>query len=65
LHTFVCPLELADWKLPFLHAGNDPAAQEYMRRISETTSTYLNALRFLTATGVVLFHFRDKDFGPT
>jgi peptidoglycan/LPS O-acetylase OafA/YrhL len=35
-----------------------------MRRISETTSTYLNILRFLTATGVVLFHFRDKDFGP-
>ena len=35
-----------------------------MRRISETTSTYLNVLRFLTATGVVLFHFRDKDFGP-
>jgi peptidoglycan/LPS O-acetylase OafA/YrhL len=40
------------------------AAEEYMRRISETTSTYLNVLRFLTATGVVLFHFRDKDFGP-
>jgi len=35
-----------------------------VRRISETTSTYLNVLRFLTATGVVLFHFRDKDFGP-
>lgn len=35
-----------------------------MRRISETTSTYLNILRFVTATGVVLFHFRDKDFGP-
>jgi peptidoglycan/LPS O-acetylase OafA/YrhL len=35
-----------------------------LRRISETTSTYLNILRFLTATGVVLFHFRDKDFGP-
>ena len=35
-----------------------------MRRISETTSTYLNVLRFLTATGVVFFHFRDTDFGP-
>ena len=47
-----------------MHTGSDLAVEEYMRRISETTSTYLNILRFLTATGVVLFHFRDKDFGP-
>src|SRR6185503_3394828 len=48
----------------WLHVGSNPAGEEYVRRISETTSTYLNVLRFLTATGVVLFHFRDKDFGP-
>ena len=67
LHTIICPLEPADWKFARycqLHVGSDLAGKEYVRRISETTSTYLNVLRFLTATGVVLFHFRDKDFGP-
>jgi peptidoglycan/LPS O-acetylase OafA/YrhL len=53
-------LDIVSW----LHVGSNPAGEEYVRRISETTSTYLNVLRFLTATGVVLFHFRDKDFGP-
>jgi peptidoglycan/LPS O-acetylase OafA/YrhL len=32
--------------------------------ISQSTSTYLNALRFLAAMAVVLFHFKDKHFGP-
>jgi peptidoglycan/LPS O-acetylase OafA/YrhL len=32
--------------------------------ISQSTSAYLNALRGLSATAVVFFHFRDKNFGP-
>jgi peptidoglycan/LPS O-acetylase OafA/YrhL len=32
--------------------------------ISKSTSTYLNALRGLSAAAVVFFHFRDKNFGP-
>jgi peptidoglycan/LPS O-acetylase OafA/YrhL len=32
--------------------------------ISASTSTYLNLLRGLAATAVVLFHYQDKHFGP-
>jgi peptidoglycan/LPS O-acetylase OafA/YrhL len=32
--------------------------------ISDTTSTYLNLLRFFAAAAVVLHHFHDKHFGP-
>src|SRR6266704_3397896 len=32
--------------------------------ISKTASIYLNLVRFLTASAVVLYHFQDKHFGP-
>jgi peptidoglycan/LPS O-acetylase OafA/YrhL len=33
-------------------------------KIAQSTSTYLNALRGVSASAVVLYHFRDKNFGP-
>jgi peptidoglycan/LPS O-acetylase OafA/YrhL len=44
--------------------SRDFSTRTVKSEISDTTSTYLNLLRFFTAAAVVLHHFHDKHFGP-